>query len=84
MYFVYFLKSSINEDVYIGSTADIQNRLRLHNAGKVKSTKAYRPWTLLQYEVYNSRSEAVKKELFFKTGQQKEMLRRKYGLVAKW
>ena len=42
-YFVYFLKSSKNGDVYVGSTMDVSNRFALHNAGSVKSTKGYRP-----------------------------------------
>ena len=84
MYYVYFLRSLKNGDIYIGSTEDLGNRLRLHNAGKIKSTKAYRPWKLLGNEVYNSRSEAVRREMFLKSHQQKEILKSKYGAVAKW
>lgn len=68
--------------IYIlGSTENLKNRIALHNAGKVKSTQFYRPWQLLGYEVYNSRSEAVKREGFLKTGQQKEILKKKYNLL---
>ncbi len=84
MYFVYLLKSLKNSDIYVGSTADLEKRIRQHNKGLVKSTKFYRPWGLLDYESYSTRSEAVRREKFLKTGQQKEALRRKYGLVAKW
>lgn len=83
MYYVYLLKSLKNGDLYIGSTENIDNRIKLHNSGKVKSTKAYRPWTLLETRKFNIRSEAVKIERLLKTGQQKEILKRKYGLVAK-
>ena len=84
MYFVYFLKSLKNLDLYIGSTENIEQRLERHNGGRVKSTKPYRPWQLLDFEVYNSRGEAVRREKFLKTSQQKELLKIKYGLVAKW
>ena len=84
MYFVYILKSLKNNDIYIGSTENVIKRFNLHNKGKVKSTKAYRPWQLLNKEEFNSRSDAVKRERFLKTGQQKEILKRKYGHVAKW
>ena len=67
-----------NSDIYVGSTADIKQRLKYHNAGKVRSTKAYRPWILLEKIECSSRSEAVKLEKFMKTGQQKELLRKKY------
>lgn len=83
MYYVYFLKSLKNNDLYIGSTDSIERRLAQHNGGRVKSTKFYRPWELLDYESYPTRNEAVRRERFLKTGQQKEILKRKYGLVAK-
>ena len=80
MYYVYFLKSLTNNDLYIGSTVELENRVNLHNDGKVKSTKPYRPWQLLGCEVYNSRSEAVRRERFLKDHQQKEILKKKYNL----
>lgn len=68
----------MNGDIYVGSTADLDNRLNLHNLGKVKSTKAYRPWELLECRECDSRSDAVRLEKFLKTGQQKEILKKKY------
>ncbi len=83
MYYVYFLKSVKNNDLYIGSTENLEKRINLHNAGKVKSTQFYKPWQLIDYEVYNSRNEAVRREKFLKNHQQKEILKKKYGQVAK-
>jgi len=80
-YFVYFLQSLKNNDLYVGSTENVEQRLTLHNTGKVKSTKAYRPWKLVGFKECKSRSEATKQEKFFKTGQQKEILKKKYGLT---
>ena len=82
-YYIYILLSFKNDDIYIGSTANLQKRIDLHNQGKVKSTQAYRPRKLLEYQELGSRSEVVRKERFLKTGQQKEILRKKYGQVAK-
>lgn len=79
-YFVYFLLSLKNNDLYVGSTEDIKKRVTLHNAGKVKSTRAYRPWKLVGLEEYSSRSEAVQRERFLKSGQQKEILKKKYNV----
>jgi len=78
-YYVYVLKSQKNGDLYIGSTDNVENRFRLHNSGKVKSTKGYRPWLLLEYKTCSNRPEAVRLERFLKTGQQKELLRKKYN-----
>jgi putative endonuclease len=77
-YYVYVLKSQKNSDIYVGSTEDVQNRFRLHNEGRVKSTKGYRPWGLMETRVCGTRVEAVKLERLLKTGQQKELLRKKY------
>jgi putative endonuclease len=78
MYTVYVLKSRKNNFIYVGSTEDIDNRIGKHNKGRVKSTKAYIPWELVETRSFSTRSEAVKEELFLKTGQQKELLRKKY------
>ena len=83
-YFVYFLKSSKNGTMYIGSTQNVEKRVMLHNSGRVRSTKAYGPWELLGQEEFTSRSEAFRREHFLKEHQQRELLKKKYGLVAKW
>ncbi len=78
MYYVYFLKSLVNGDIYIGSCEDVGVRLSRHNAGRVKSTKGYRPWKLLDYEIFVTRSDAVQKERFYKSGQQRELLKERF------
>ncbi len=85
-YYTYTLRSLKNNDIYIGSTANISNRLELHNKGRVRSTKAYRPWELIKTEEFGSRSEAMKREKFLKNHQQKEIIKRQIenGTVAKW
>ncbi|RJQ29876.1 GIY-YIG nuclease family protein [Candidatus Parcubacteria bacterium] len=84
MYYTYILRSLKNNDLYIGSTADVNKRLALHNSEKVRSTKAYSPWQLLQCEEFSLRADAVRHERFLKSHQQKEILKRRYGQVAKW
>ena len=80
-YFVYFLQSLKNGDIYVGSTSNLKRRVATHNSGRVRSTKAYKPWVLIKSIVYKSKTEAVRKELFYKTGQQKELLRKN---MARW
>lgn len=50
----------------------------MHNKGKVKSTKGYCPWKLLECQEFNTRSEAFQREMFLKNHQQKEILKAKY------
>jgi putative endonuclease len=79
-YFSYVLLSQTNGFIYVGSTRDVKVRLKKHNAGKVKSTKTYRPWKLLEFYKFSSRSEAVKHERFLKTHQQKDLIKKRYDL----
>ncbi len=80
LYYVYILKSTAHNRIYVGSSQDVNARLKLHNLGRVKSTKPYRPWVLLEKHTYKTRSEAVKFERFYKTGQQKEYIKLRHGL----
>ena len=67
MVYTYILKSEKDGKYYYGSTKDINDRLNYHNAGKVRSTKGRIPFTLHYTERHETRSEAVKREYFFKS-----------------
>lgn len=62
MHFVYVLRSISYKRYYIGSTKDLENRLNYHNSGRVKSTKAHKPWNIIYTESFNTKSEAIKRE----------------------
>jgi putative endonuclease len=66
-FYTYILISEITGRRYFGSCEDIEKRLKYHNAGKVRSTKAYRPYRVLYYETFESKSDALKREKFFKS-----------------
>jgi putative endonuclease len=61
-FFLYILYSPTHNRTYTGQTKNLGDRLAYHNAGKVKSTKAYRPWVLIYQETYSTRAEAMKRE----------------------
>lgn len=67
VYYAYILKSLSHGTYYYGSTSDVAKRLKDHNLGKVKYTKGRRPWVVHYTEAFNSRSEAVVRERFFKS-----------------
>lgn len=52
MFYVYILKSKMNNQIYSGSTINLKKRLREHNDGREVSTKRYRPWELVYYEAF--------------------------------
>ena len=64
---VYLLYSPLFDRTYIGQTKEIDPRLSLHNAGRVRSTKAYRPWVLVYSEECGTRSEAMVREKWLKS-----------------
>ena len=48
MWYIYFLELE-NGDTYVGSTNDLRRRITSHEKGRVTSTKAYSPVTLIYY-----------------------------------
>ena len=67
MFFTYILKNEKTGSYYYGHCENIEIRLKRHNAGKVRSTKSKRPWMIHYFEEFPSRSEAYKRELYFKS-----------------
>ena len=66
-YYVYILYSISHDRFYIGQSAKLQYRLYQHNAGKVASTKGYRPWIIGHTEEFTKRTDAIKRESFLKS-----------------
>ncbi|MCX7869883.1 MAG: GIY-YIG nuclease family protein, partial [Terrimicrobiaceae bacterium] len=66
--FVYVLRSQSHGGLYIGSSAHPDQRLLAHNAGKVPSTKAGRPWLRVWLEPFPSRAKALDRERYLKSG----------------
>ena len=58
MFNVYAIKSVAKDRIYIGHTQDTNTRLKYHNSGYVKSTKADRPWILIALEKTKEKNEA--------------------------
>ena len=66
-YYAYVLRSESHGTNYYGSCEDLDKRLNQHNTGKVRYTKGRMPWKLNYYEEFETRSEAMKREKFFKS-----------------
>ena len=75
MFYVYVLQSLTCGIFYTGYTSDLQKRIERHNNSMNIYTKNRGPWKLIYYEVYFSRSEAMKREKFLKTGKGREQIR---------
>ena len=62
MYFVYLLKSNKNGKIYIGSTKNLERRLKEHNSGKCFSTKSLIPLEITYYEAFQYEEDARLRE----------------------
>lgn len=77
MHYVYVLKSKKDNNLYIGCTQDIKERLKYHNSGKVKSTRHRTPFEILFYEAYDDKYQAFNVERHYKTAKGKRELKLK-------
>ena len=68
-YFVYVLRSKVTGASYVGHTNNLEKRLHEHNNGTSASTRGNRPWGLVYQEEFPTRSEAVRREKYFKSVQ---------------
>jgi putative endonuclease len=75
MYYVYALLSMKNQDLYIGYSEDLRKRFQEHNSGRVKATKANRPWNLVYYESFRTKLDATAREKQLKSHRAKSDLK---------
>ncbi|MBS1512037.1 MAG: GIY-YIG nuclease family protein [Bacteroidetes bacterium] len=67
MFYCYILKSLKDSRHYIGFTSNLEERLKKHNAGGVKSTRSRVPFVIIYAEQFESKVEAFRREQFFKS-----------------
>ena len=72
MNYTYIVKCS-DGTFYTGWTNDLTRRMEAHNQGRgAKYTKARRPVTLIYYEAFETKEEAMKREYAIKRLSRKE------------
>lgn len=72
MNYTYIVKCS-DGTFYTGWTNDLTRRMEAHNQGRgAKYTKARRPGTLIYYETFETKEEAMKREYAIKRLSRKE------------
>ena len=66
---VYILYSEKFDKTYIGFTSSLIERFKSHNELETKGfTIKFRPWKVVYLEVYISKTEAMNREKWLKTG----------------
>ena len=81
MFFLYILQSLKDFSFYVGQCDDLDKRMSKHSEGMSKYTASKRPLRLVYFELFESRSAAIKREK-----QVKGMKSRRYieRLIADW
>ena len=80
-FFVYILQSLKDFSFYVGQCDDLDRRMSKHFDGMSKYTATKRPWRLKYFEVYYSRTEALKREKQIKTMKSKKYIE---SLISTW
>jgi putative endonuclease len=75
MYYIYILYSSTLKKKYIGSTSNLRERLNRHNSGRSNFTSLGRPWKLIYYSAFLSKIDALREEIFLKSGQGRKRIK---------
>ena len=67
-WYVYMLQSIERPDRwYVGITEDLQERLKVHNAGKVAHSSKFLPWRIETAVVFRDKSKALAFEKYLKS-----------------
>jgi putative endonuclease len=80
MWSVYVLFSEGFKRYYVGMTQNFEDRLRTHNAKKVRATKAFAPWKkVFVEEGFLTAEQARKREKYLKSAAGKKFIRKVGG-----
>lgn len=72
---VYILYSETFNKNYTGFTSNLMERFKSHNhLGTKGYTVKFRPWMVIHVEFFSSKSEAMKREKYLKTGIGREFI----------
>ena len=70
MFYTYVLYSKKFNKIYVGYTANLEDRFKSHNQLATKGyTVKFRPWIIAFHEEFETKSEAIKREKQLKSSQ---------------
>ena len=62
IFYVYILQSHTDGSLYTGQSQNLLHRLKQHQEGLVRSTRAKRPLSLVYFETFDTRALAMNRE----------------------
>ena len=69
------IQSLIDNSYYVGQTNNLENRIKRHNLGICNYTKKKRPWKLVYFEEFDTRSEVMQREKEIKNKKRKNYIK---------
>ena len=75
-WWVYAMISTKSHIIYVGMSEQVEQRVKVHNNGKVKSTKGHTPWECFFQEYIGDRVRAREVEKYYKSGVGKRKLKK--------
>jgi putative endonuclease len=79
-YSIYVMWSEKLQKRYVGSAKDPLIRLQQHNAGASKFTRGGRPWILIHKEILTTKTSALQRERYLKSGVGRKWLDEMFSL----
>lgn len=73
-YHVYIIQSLKDGSYYIGSTSNLEDRIKRHNQGRSGYTRVKTPWRLVYSEEHANRSSAARREAGIKRRKSKDFV----------
>src|SRR5204862_4159047 len=81
--YVYILQSENHPDrFYIGRTADLRNRITLHNAGRIRHTVKWKPSHLKSYIALSDTNRAIALEHYLKSSSGRAFAKKRLWSLA--
>ncbi len=77
MWYVYILRSARDGNIYVGSTNNLERRLKQHSNGECISTSKRLPMALESYVAVKTEEHARSLELYFKSGSGAAILKKR-------
>lgn len=77
MYYAYVVKSLISDFYYKRHCQDLEIRISQHNSGMTVSLRPHLPVNLVYFESFETKSEAITREKYFKTSAGRRYLKSK-------
>lgn len=79
MFYVYVLNSLTDKNrMYVGYTANLENRIKEHNLGECVHTNKYKPWKLCTYIFFDNKQKAIAFERYLKSGSGRSFSKRHF------